>query len=56
MMKEYEVTVTTKVRETYFVEADSKQEARDIWSDFPMAASECLWIDDIEIEETKDEE
>lgn len=49
-MTEYKVTVYTKVRETYFVEADSLSGARLTWHDGVMDSSECEEILDVDVE------
>lgn len=51
MTKEYTVHVYTEVKETYYVEADSPEDARNRWSDTPMQFSECLEVADVKVRE-----
>lgn len=54
-MPEYEITVHTRVKETYYVEAESEQEALKHWSDKEPVQSECIDIEDVSVTEATDD-
>lgn len=50
-MPTYLVKIETKHLESYYVEAESEEQARETWSDAPMDMSDCtevLGIDSVE--------
>lgn len=50
-MKTYSVIYEGRVREVYSVEAESAEQAREIWSDFDPVSSEVIDGDIIEVDE-----
>lgn len=55
-MAEYVVEVTATYRELYFVDADSLEEAGDIWHSKEPDYAECTDITDVFVEELEDDE
>lgn len=54
-MTEFEVTVHTKVKETYYVEAESAEDARMMWHNGEPNVSECIEVEDVSIKEATDD-
>ena len=54
-MKEYKVTIVTKVKEVYYVRAESAELALDTWSEFDLNHSECEEILDETVEISQDD-
>ena len=46
-MSEYEISVYTKVRETWVIEADSPEGAKQNWHEGQLVASECTEIEEV---------
>ena len=52
-MKTYKVTVITTVREQYIVEAESEEEADDVWIDYEPDTQDTIYILDVKIKEVE---
>ena len=50
-MSEFQVTVYTRVKELYYVEADSAEDAKENWHNGEPDVSECIDVDDVIVEE-----
>lgn len=48
-MSEYEVIVYTTVREVYYVQAESEEDARHLWPDVDLDHSECDAINEVKV-------
>lgn len=46
-MNEFEVTVYTKVKETYVIKAETEDEARKSWSSGEMVFQECIEVEEV---------
>lgn len=55
-MPEFEVTWEGRVREVYYVMAESEDEARENWPDGHLASSESFDGEVIEVAEVSDDE
>lgn len=52
-MTQFKVTVYTRVKEVYYVEAGNAEEAREKWHDGELDMSECIEIDDVIVREAE---
>lgn len=52
-MSGFEVTVYTRVKETYCVDAESAEQAREIWHRRDPESSECIEVEDVTVEEAE---
>lgn len=53
-MAQFEVVYEGSVREVYVVEADSEEEAREVWVDGWLASSEVYDGEVVDVEEMED--
>lgn len=53
-MSTYRVTYQGTIQETYYVEADTAEEAKDSWSSFPPEQSEVIGGEVIEVEQVEE--
>lgn len=54
-MTGYEVVINVMVKEVYYVDAESEQEARETWHNTEPQSSEAIYVDDISVSEVEDD-